>query len=138
VRLNLKFDSDLFTMDLVPARDRTAILLKKMPILDSWDGELGTVTGYLRFYFPDRCPRIRSESGMRDFLPIWPEGYTLKIEDELVEILDSSGKVAARQDEIVTLKGGLVPPNWENANFRTLTYETPGDCIGPFWIVNER
>lgn len=137
VRLNLKFDSDLFKMDLVPALDRTAIFLKKEPVLDDWAGEPDSVTGILRFYYPDRCPRIKSESGTRDFLPIWPTGYSLQISQDLVEILDDHGKVVARQDEAVTLNGALVPPKWENPNYRQLHYETPGDCIGPYWIVEE-
>jgi hypothetical protein len=135
VRLNLQFDSDLFKMDLVPASDRTAILLKKEPILDEWAGEPERFTGFLRFYPPGRCPRIVSESGSRDFLPIWPPGYSLRIKENLVEIVDADGKVAARQDETVTLDGGLVPTNWENPNYRQLHYETPGDCFGPYWIV---
>ena len=136
VRLNLKFDSELFDMDLVPAADRTAILLKKAPILDDWAGEPDTVTGILRFYNPDRCPRIQSESGTRDYLPIWPQGYSIQVIEDLVEILDADGNVVARQDENVTLHGALVPPNWENLNYRQLHYETPGDCFGPYWIVN--
>jgi hypothetical protein len=136
VRLNLKFDSELFDMDLVPAADRVAILLKKAPILDEWTGEPETITGILRFYNPDRCPRIQSESGTRDYLPIWPQGYAIQVVDDLVEILDIGGNVVARQDESVTLHGALVPTNWENPNYRQLHYETPGDCFGPYWIVD--
>jgi hypothetical protein len=135
VRFNLKFDSDLINLVLVPAPDRTAILLQKEPILDEWADEPGTVTGVLSFYYPDRCPRIQSESGTRNYLPIWPPGYSLQISDDLVEILDDTGGVVARQDETITLKGALVPPNWENENYRRLHYETPGDCFGPYWIV---
>jgi hypothetical protein len=136
VRLNLIFDSDLFTMDLVPADDRTAILLKKKPVLDEWVTEPETITGVLRFYNPTRCPRIQSESGTRDYLPIWPQGTSIQVVADLVEILDADGKVIARQDENVTLHGALVPTNWQNPNYRQLHDETPGDCIGPFWIVN--
>lgn len=135
VRFNLILDSDLLTMDFEYVPDRTAILLKKEPILDEWVDETGTVTGFLRFYFPDRCPRIQSESGKRDFLPLWPPGYTHRFKDGLVEVLDQGGAVVARQDELVTLSGGLVPPNWENENYRRLHDETPGDCVGPYWIV---
>jgi hypothetical protein len=135
VRLNLILDSDLLTMDFEYLPDRTAILLKKEPILDEWVDETGTITGFLRFYFPNRCPRIQSDSGMRDFLPLWPQGYTHRFKGGLVEILDQDGVVIARQDELVTLSGGLVPTNWENENYRQLHYETPGDCFGPYWIV---
>lgn len=136
VRLNLRFDSALFDMDIIPVADRTVILLKKGAILDEWAGEPDTVSGILRFYNPDRCPRIQSESGTRDYLPIWPQGTSIQIVDDLVEILDADGKVVARQDESVTLYGALVPNNWENPNYRQLHYETPGDCFGPYWIVN--
>ena len=117
-QLNLNFDSELFSMDMIPAPDRTAILLKKEPILDEWAGEPDSITGILRFYFPDRCPRIKSESGARDFLPVWPSGYSLQITDDLVEILDGEGNLVARQDEKVTLNGALVPPDWNNPNYR--------------------
>jgi hypothetical protein len=135
VRLNLKFDSDLFRMDLIPTSDRTAILLRKDPILDDWVGDPESVTGYLRFYYPDRCPRIMSESGTSDFLPIWPPEYSIQISDGQVEILDGKKMVIARQDEPVTLHGALVLTNWDNPNYRQLHYETPGDCFGPYWIV---
>ncbi len=124
-------------MDLIPAPDRTAIFLKKEPILDDWTGESDTVSGILRFYFPDRCPRIKSESGATDFLPVWPHGFSLQISENRVEILDDNRTVIARQDETVTLNGALVPPNWENSHYRQLHYEIPGDCISPYWIVDE-
>ena len=137
VRLNLKYDSTLFNLDLLPVADRTAIFLQKDAILDNWIDEPGTITGALRFYIPDRCPRIQSESGIRDFLLIWPPGYTLQETDGSITILDTNDRVIVKQDEIVTLMGGPIPNQWENERYRVLRSELPGDCHGPYWIVRE-
>jgi hypothetical protein len=137
VRLNLQYDSELFDMELISSPDRTAILLHKQPVLDEWTEEPGVISGVLRFYQPSRCPRVQSESGVSDYLPIWPPGNSLQWTDGLVEIVNSSGDLIAREGESVTLSGSRIPPTWENEHYRQLYYELPGDCNGPYWIVGE-
>ncbi len=92
---------------------------------------------HIRLYFPQRCPRIKSESGVTDYLPIWPLGYSLQIVDGLVEVRNASGELVAREGEEVVLHGGGPPHSWDSEQYRQLHYNTPGDCYGPYWIVME-
>ncbi len=137
VRLNIKEDSELIHIDCITTSDRTAILVKKEPILDEWVEEPGIVSGILRVYAPHRCPRIISESGMTDYLPIWPPDYSLEITDGLVEITNGSGELVAREGSDFVLRGGPIPHSWDSENYRQLRFEIPGDCFGPYWIVGE-
>jgi len=135
VRPNLQFDSALIIPEIIRMTSRTAILIHKYPLLDSWVKEPSTITGELHLYPPQRCPRIISDSGMTDALPIWPANYSLHINEDQVEILDGAGQVIAREGEQVTLYGGYIPISWDSEEYRRLYYDVPGDCFGPYWIV---
>jgi len=137
VRPNLRQNSELIQLELITTTERTAILLHKKPILDEWVEEPATVSGILRLYNPQRCPRIQSESGHSDYLPIWPPEYSLIMKDGLVEILNGSGEVVAQEGGEVLLHGGAIPHRWESEDYRQLYTDIPGDCNGPYWIVGE-
>jgi hypothetical protein len=137
VRPNLRFDSELFNLSLITSTERTAVLLNKLPILDEWKEEPASITGNLVLYTPMRCPRIQSESGLSDFMPIWPQGYSLEITDGLIEISDTTGNLIAREGDELTLSGGGIPHSWDSGEYRRLYYELPGDCHAPYWIVDE-
>jgi hypothetical protein len=137
VRLNVNEDSELIRINRITTADRTAILLIKEPILDEWVEEPGMVSGILRVYAPHRCPRIISESGMTDYLLIWPPDYSLEITDKLVEISNREGKLVAREGDDLVVSGGPIPHSWGSDQYRRLYYEVPGDCFGPYWIVGE-
>ena len=137
VRPNLLLNSELLQMELITTTERTAILLHKKPILDEWVEEPAIVSGILRLHKPQRCPRVQSENGHTDTLPIWPPEYSLRMADGLVEILNGSGEVVAREGAEVVLHGGAIPHSWESENYRQLYTNIPGDCYGPYWIVGE-
>jgi len=137
VRPNLNFDSELFNLNLITATDRTAILLQKMPILDEWKGDPTSITGKLVLYTPMRCPRIQSESGTSDFMPIWPQGYSLEFMEDNIEIRDKTGNLIAREGDELSLFGGGIPHRWDSDEYRQLYYELPGDCHAPYFIVDE-
>jgi len=137
VRPNLRFNSELLQLELITTTERTAILLHKKPILDEWVEEPAIVSGILRLFNPQRCPRIQSENGLTDTLPIWPPEYSIRMTDGLVEILNGTGEVVAQEGEEVVLHGGAIPHNWDSENYRQLYTNIPGDCYGPYWIVGE-
>jgi len=137
VRLNIQSDPELIDITVVTTTERTGIYLSKTPVLDEWVKEPGTTAGKLRLYTPQRCPRIQSESGPTDYLLIWPPAYSLQFKDDLVEVIDSSGKLVAREGDDLVLTGGPIPHTWESEYYRQLYYEIPGDCYGPYWIVSE-
>lgn len=137
VKFNLQFDSDLFDLEVIEDAERAVILLYKKPILDDWIEEHSLIAGNLVLYPPMRCPRIQSESGMTDFLPIWLPDYAVQFRDGLLEIMDESGEVIAREGEEVVLHGGMIPHSWDSEHYRQLHYDLPGDCLGPYWVVEE-
>jgi hypothetical protein len=137
VRPNLRFDSELFNLSLITSTERTAILLQKISILDDWKETPSTITGKLVLYTPMRCPRIQSESGMSNYLPIWPQGYSLEISNGLIGIMDETGNLVAREGDELTLSGGGIPDSWDSEEYRQLYYELPGDCLAPYFIVDK-
>lgn len=137
VRPNLHFDSELFSLSLITSTERTAILLEKKAILDEWKEAPTTITGKLVLYSPMRCPRIQSESGVSDFMPIWPHGYSMDFNNGKIEIRNATGKVMASEGDQITLSGGAIPHSWDSEEYRQLFHELPGDCPAPYWIVSE-
>ncbi len=70
---------------------------------------------------------LRLEGGT---LPIWPPGFTLRVEGEQVLVLDGGGKVAARAGEEVCLGGGYsgITDEW-------VLQQIPAACRSDYWIV---
>ena len=137
VRPNLKRDSELFTLEEVETPLRSFFLLHKAPLLDGWIETASQTTGTLVLWDYDRCPRIFNESGLGNFLPLWPPGYGATVEEGAIVIVDGEGQVVARIDEEVTLGGGPIPHSWDSEEYRRLFQELPGDCGPPYWIVGE-
>lgn len=135
VRLNIRNESTLIELELITTPDRNAILLHQKPTLVEWAEGSAIISGILKLYHPQRCPRIQSESGITDYLPIWPAEYSLQITDGVVEIRNGSGGVIAREGEEVLVHGAPVPSSWDSEQFRQLKRDIPGDCFGPYWIV---
>ena len=84
-----------------------------------------------------RCPRIQSESGRSDYMPIWPPDYSLEFNNGNIEIKDESGKVIAIECDELTLSGGGILHSWESEEYRQLNHQLPGDCHAPYWIVDK-
>jgi hypothetical protein len=137
VRPNLRHDSDLFSLKVITNTERSLLLLHQKAILEEWAESDSSISGKLVRYSPYRCPRIQSDSGLIDYLPLWPPDYQARIQNREIEILNGSGQVMARVGEPVHLKGGKIPPDWNSERYRQLRYELPGDCNGPYWIVRD-
>jgi hypothetical protein len=135
VRPNLRHDSDLFTMDVISTTERSFLLLHKKPVLDEWAEGDALLIGKLVLYDYQRCPRVTSDSGLTDYLLLWPPDYGARVENGEVEIVDGAGQVIARIGEEVRLGGGPIPVDWASEKYRQLRYELPGDCHGPYWIA---
>jgi len=135
VRPNLRHDSDLFTLDVISTTERSFLLLHKKPVLDEWAEGDALLIGKLVLYDYQRCPRVTSDSGLTDYLLLWPPDYGARVKNGEVEIVDGSGQVVARVGEEVRLSGGAIPVDWDSEKYRQLHYELPGDCHGPYWIV---
>ncbi len=147
VRPNLRHDSDLFTLDVISTTERSFLLLRKKPVLDEWAEGDSLIAAKLVLYDYQRCPRVTSDSGLTDYLLLWPPDYGARITPPLsppeggmkggIEIVDGSGQVVAHVGEEVVLDGGGIPRDWDSEKYRQLYYELPGDCHGPYWIVEK-
>jgi hypothetical protein len=137
VRPNLKRDSSLFTLEEIEMPDRSLLLIHKEPVLDGWIESESLTSGKLVLWDYDRCPRIMSEDGLGNYLPLWPPDYAVKMEEGEIAIVDGSGQVVARVGEEVTLGGGPIPHSWDSAEYRRLHGDLPGDCSPPYWIVGD-
>ena len=135
VRPNLRHDSELFSLDVISATERSLLFLGKTPVLDEWAEEDAPLIGKLVLYDDQRCPRVKDENGLIDYLPIWPPDHRARVENGQVEIVNGSGQVVARVGEEVRLDGGRIPIDWDSGKYRQLLNELPGDCNGPYWVV---
>ena len=135
VRPNLRHDSDLFALEVISTTGRSFLLLHKKPVLDEWAEGDALLIGKLVLYDYQRCPRVTSDSGLTDYLLLWPPDYGARVKNGEVEIVDGSGQVVARVGEEVRLSGGAIPVDWDSEKYRQLHYELPGDCHGPYWIA---
>lgn len=137
VRPNLRRDSELFALEVISTTQRSFFLLHKRPVLDEWAEADSLLAGLLVLYEGQRCPRVVSESGLTDYLPLWPATYAARFENDQIEIVDGSGQRVARIGEEVILDGGAIAGGWDSEQYRQLYYELPGDCHGPYWIVGD-
>ena len=135
VRPNLRHDSDLFTLDVISTTERSFLLLHKKPVLDEWAEGDSLIAGKLVLHDYQRCPRVTSDSGLTDYLLLWPPDYGARVENGEVEIVDGSGQGVVRVGEEVRIGGGAILMDWDSEKYRQLHYELPGDCHGPYWIV---
>jgi hypothetical protein len=139
VRLNLRYDSDLFALEVVSTTEQSLLFLRRGPALDEWATGSSVVAGRLALYEYQRCARVQSEDSLRDFVALWPPGYAARADEEArFEILDGSGQVVARVGEEVILAGNSIPAVWDSEVYQTLRRTLPGDCHGPYWIVVSR
>lgn len=137
VRPNLRRDSDLFSVEVIPATEGSLLLLHKKPVLDEWAEGDSEIIGQLVLYHPDRCPRVRSEDGLTNYVPLWPPDYGARFRNGAAEMVDGSGNVVARVGETLSLSGGPITVDWNSEMYRQLRQELPGDCHGPYWVVRD-
>jgi hypothetical protein len=133
VRLNLRRDSDLFSLDVIPLKERSVILLKKLPALDGWADKDAPLIGTLTLW--GRCPEVQIASDQRRYTPLWPAGYGARVEHGELEIVDGEGQLVARVGDEVRLPGGEIPGDWDSPRYRRLHDELPCVCNGPYWVV---
>jgi hypothetical protein len=124
-------------MEVITKPERSLLLLHKKAILEEWADSDASISGKLVLYEPHRCPRVQSDSGLIDYLPLWPPDYDARIQNGEIEIVNGLGQVAVRVGETVHLNGGKIPLDWNSEQYRQLYYELPGDCTGPYWIVGD-
>jgi hypothetical protein len=87
-----------------------------------------------RLVAKDGCLRVVQDGVDASFLIIWQPDYFLNDNQGSIQVLNRSGKVAARMGDMVSLGGGGVPLS----SFASLLRAPlPAQCNGPYWLMGE-
>jgi len=135
VRPNIHASSELTTVDLVSAADRTVFLIRKQPVLDAWATDKTTLTGQLVLF--DRCPEIIPHDRLVNYTPVWPPDYDVQFREGEITIVDGLGRIVAQIGEEVSLSESAIPVEWNLEGYRQLREKLPGECNGPYWVVDD-
>lgn len=71
-----------------------------------------------------------------NYLLLWPHGFSINTDGEVIQIIDDADKAIARVGDKVKLGGG--GGEMSNEHIAQYSAELPNDrCSGPYWIVEE-
>lgn len=79
----------------------------------------------------DGCLRLNDSDG-NSFLLIWPPGFSLRNEKDIVQVVDDTGQFVAQVGDNLEVGGGEMPGGYIS---QYLTQPLPSGCSGPYWIV---
>ena len=111
------------------------------------DGSLATDKGMERFVgnlvLDKECLRVDSVIRDRDHaslpkerpLLIWPDSFTLNLDDDVVELVDENGRVIARAGDDVQF-GAISLSYLQAVDHGGIEAITPA-CSGPYWVVGD-
>jgi len=136
VRPNLRYDSDLFALDVVSTTQQMALFLRYKPAFDRQIADAGTISGKLVVYDYYRCLHLQTERGPGAVTLLWPSDWSLRASDGEVIVVDDAGQAVARVGDEVSLRGRPLPQSMDFAVYRQLVDELPGDCVGASWLVD--
>jgi hypothetical protein len=82
----------------------------------------------------DGCLRI-NDSDDNGYLPIWPQNFSLRTKDNVIQVIDDTGRVIALVGDQLEISGGEMPAEHiEKYSAQPL----PSNCPGPYWIVGNQ
>ncbi|MFC1946378.1 hypothetical protein ACFLXY_00505 [Chloroflexota bacterium] len=138
-RLNLNFNSEFFSLEVITSEKDTVYFLKRKPLIDETARQEIVLTGSLVASYAEGVivnPHIRTEAkpeenkGSVQYTTFWPTSYSARIRDGFFEILDDSGSVVLKDGEKVDISGRII-----HSYIKQLNEELPGQCFGPYLIV---
>ena len=86
----------------------------------------------------DECLRVNSHSGSTSYVVVWPADVTMRVANDTIHILNSSGRVVAQVGNDVSLGGGEVPASQATALFQQPDLPIDSLCSGPYWLGSLR
>ena len=69
-----------------------------------------------------------------NYLLVWPHGFSISTDGEVIQIIDNTGKPIVRVGDQVKLGGGERPSEFVAQYSAALPSNR---CSGPYWIVGE-
>ena len=136
VRPNLRYNSDLFALDVISGTTGTVLFLRYKPALDRQIADAGALDGKLVIYDYYRCLHLQTEWGPGAVTLLWPSDWSTRVNDGEAIVVDGRGQAVARVGDEVSLRGRAIPQDMDFAAYRQLVDELPGDCIGTSWLVD--
>src|SRR5258706_5805800 len=80
------------------------------------------------------CLRVNDENN-NSFLPIWPQGFSARLNDGIIEVVDENDQLIAQVDDNLRIGGGEMP----GQSIKGYTLQPlPDNCPGPYWIVGDK
>ncbi len=137
VRPNLRYDSDLFFLDVISATQPTPLFLRYKPALDEQVTDGGPMAGKLVVYDYHRCLHLQTEWGPGAVTLLWPSDWSVRVSDGELTVADGAGQAVARVGDDVSLRGRAIPHDMDFPAYAQLVDELPGDCVGASWLVDE-
>jgi hypothetical protein len=116
-RLNLNFNSEFFSLQVIDLGEYNVCFLTRKSALDELTGQEITLTGSLLASYNDviiRDPHIRVDpkpeknKGSVQYTIFWPDNYSARITDGVFEVLDGEGKVVVRDGEKISITGKVL------------------------------
>jgi hypothetical protein len=79
------------------------------------------------------CLRLKPPDGKGESnLPVWPPGFSARIEGQVVYIIDRDGRTIAKTGDSMEVGGGQVTAQVVETY---IGYSLPAYCEGPYWLV---
>lgn len=119
-----------------PALDPTIFFPRQKSVEGERDVATAEISGQL--VVVDGCLHLNTHDGNTSYAVIWPPDFTLRITGNLIEVLDHTGRVAARVGDEIYMGGGETQSiEGVGAVDEPLQRELPTKCGGPYWLVGE-
>lgn len=144
-RLSLNFNSDLFSLNIIPYNGHEFYFFNARPRLDEEINMTGSFKGQFIAGYGERLLRSpiffteekpEENKGSLQFTLLWPFGYKARVENGVFEVVDIDGNVVLRDGDEVTLEGKI---NYGGVSgvAGQLHEELPGGISGPYMIVDK-
>jgi len=78
------------------------------------------------------CIQVKNDEGI-NILLIWRPGFSVRVENDVIQVLDSNGEVTASVGDFVAVGGGYT----DNPESRGLAEPIPEECKGSYYLVGE-
>ena len=106
---------------------------QQAPIVD----EHSTMTGDLfgKLIVVDNCLRVNTHEGNTSYVVVWPSSVTMRVANDMIQILNSSGQVVAQVGNDVYLDGGGISASQATALSQQPDLPIDTMCSRPYWLV---
>ena len=81
----------------------------------------------------NNCLRV-SDQNNKSFLLIWPQGFSVRVNHNITEVVDGKGQLIAQVGDSLRVGGGEMPAQHIT---EYVLQPLPDKCPGPYWIISD-